>query len=115
MGMCFPGVWGTARERGQYVPPEHVSGERHIWPREPLLCKPFGCYLCGADYDSQPQLVDHWASEHITAPEHIAESLGATRVEEEVRKRLFWEEALHGPFEVRGQEHRRTIGAYRDE
>ena len=109
---AFPGVWGTARERGQYVPPEHVSGERHIWPREPLLCQPFGCYLCGEDYDSQPQLVDHWASEHITAPQHIAESLGATRVEEEVRKRLFWEEALHGPFEVRGQEHRRTVGAY---
>ena len=42
----------------------------------------------------------------------MAESLDQERVEEEVRKRLFWEESMHGPFEVRGQEHRRTVGAH---
>ena len=36
----------------------------------------------------------------------------AYRVEEKVRKRLFWEETENGPFEVRGQEHRRIVGAF---
>jgi len=107
-----PGVWEVVRERGLYLPPEHVLGERHVWPREPFLCKPCGCYLCGEDFETKPELVDHWASSHICPPDDMAESLDPQRAEEEVRKRLFWEESMHGPFEVCGQEHRRTVGAY---
>ena len=66
----------------------------------------------GSDYESKLELVDHWRANHIRLPDEEKEGLGAGRVEEEVRKRLFWEEAMNGPFEIRGQEHRRVVGAH---
>ena len=36
----------------------------------------------------------------------------ASRVEEEIRKLLFELELSEGPFEVRGQEHRRIVGVH---
>ena len=86
-----PGVWQEERERGQFIPAQHVLGQRHHWPREPLLCKPCGCYLCGDDFDTKPELIDHWHSEkHMSLPEDMAESIDPQRVEEVLPKRLFW-------------------------
>ena len=67
---AFPGVdlWLQARLRGGYIMGDCVFNrrseegeklrERHLWPREPFLCKPCGCYLCGDDFDSKPQWVN---------------------------------------------------------
>ena len=36
---AVPGVWAVSRGREQFIPPEHVTGHRYAWPREPFLCK----------------------------------------------------------------------------
>ena len=110
----FPLIWrwGRVRARGEYIPGAAVSGERFEWPREPFLCKPCGCYLCGADFDTKPDLVGHWREEHLDLPEEQKNSFDAHRVEEEVRKLLFHEEVSKGPFDVRGQEQRRVVGVH---
>ena len=105
---AFPNVWSYERARGNYIPPEDVIGSRISWPRMPYLCKPCGCYLCGQDFETKNALLDHWVEAHVRNQEDIS----CARVEEEIRKRLFWHEAMDGPFEICGQEHRRIVGAY---
>ena len=100
------------RERGDYIPGSAISGTRHEWPRMPFLPKAYGCYLCGSGFDSHRELVCHWKQSHLTLAADHKDALGEARVEEEIRKRLFFEECFEGPFEVRGQEHRRIIGRH---
>ena len=85
---------GSLREPGRYIPAEHVSGQRHVWPRLPFLCKPCGCYLCGQDFDSKPELQDHWCADHLSVMDDFPDGVDVTRAEEEVSKRLFWEECM---------------------
>ena len=109
---AFAGIWrwGETRKRDNYCPGGAVTGNRHEWPREPYFCKPCPCYLCGEDFDSKPQLVQHWREHHLRLPAEIGDTFTATRVEEEIRKLLFELELMEGPFEVRGQEQRRIVG-----
>ena len=106
--------WPPGRAKGAYVPGDVVQGGRHEWPAEPYMCKPVACYLCGEDFDTKQELHKHWHSRrHLTLPDAGAQlSLTTHRVEEEMRKRLFYHETFDGPFEVRGQEMRRTVGAH---
>ncbi len=105
-------LWQTVRERGQYVPGSDIEGSRHVWPRTPFLPAPCPCYLCGADFQTKPELAQHWREQHITQEPEERDRLDHKQIEEEIRKRLFWGEAMEGPFEVRGQEHRRIVGAH---
>ena len=90
--------WLPIRVKGDFIPPEAISGSRHEWSKIPFLCKPAGCYLCGADFDCKGDLVEHWKAIHVMAPAASPE-----RVEEEVRARLFYDKTFYGPIEVRGQ------------
>ena len=99
--------WLPIRVKGDFIPPEAISGSRHEWSKIPFLCKPAGCYLCGADFDCKGDLVEHWKAVHAMAPAASPE-----RVEEEVRARLFYDKTFYGPVEVRGQEMRRTVAAH---
>ena len=56
--------------------------------------------------------VEHLRDAHLDLPQEAKEALDGRRVEEEARKRLFYDEAMGGPFEVRGQEHRRVVGTH---
>ena len=94
------------------MPGAAVLGARHEWPREPLLCKPVPCYLCGKDFDSKDQLLAHWRDEHVALPEREKQLFTDHRIEEDMRKRVLYDEAFSGPFEVRGQEMRRTVGVH---
>ena len=105
-------LWQQQRVRGQYVPGAAVVGSRHEWSRTPYLCRPCGCYLCGEDFDQKGDLVKHWREDHLDLADAQRDTLSAEQVEEEVRKRLFWDEAMSGPFEIRGQEHRRIVGRH---
>ena len=105
-------LWGQRRAREEYVPGESVLGSRHEWSRTPFLCKPCACYLCGQDFEKKSELVSHWREAHLDMKQEEKDALSAQRVEEEIRKRLFWDEAMGGPFEVRGQEQRRIIGRH---
>ena len=99
-------------QRQPYIPGSLVEGSRHEWPRLPYHCKPCGCYLCGEDFDIKPELVAHWRDAHIDAAADVKDALTNEQVEEEVRKRIFHDEQMAGPFEIRGQEHRRVVGAF---
>ena len=48
---------------------------------------------------------------HFGLPTEVIHNMSDRRVEEEMRARLFHDEFYHGPFEVRGQEMRRIVGA----
>ena len=104
-------LWESVREKTHYLPGCCVEALRYIWPRTPFLCKPCGCYLCGADFNSKPDLLQHWRDAHIQLPQEEKDLLQDLQIEEEMRKRIFFDEALEGPYEVRGQEHRRVVGA----
>jgi len=105
-------LWSAVRAKGHYVPAEAIQGDRHIWARTPFLCKPCGCYLCGQDFESKAELTQHWRQHHILQDANEKDLLDSQQVEEEMRKRIFWGETTDGPFEVRGQEQRRIIGAH---
>ena len=105
-------LWSAVRAKGHYVPAEAIQGDRHIWARTPFLCKPCGCYLCGQDFESKVELTQHWRQHHILQDANEKDLLDSQQVEEEMRKRIFWGETTDGPFEVRGQEQRRIIGAH---
>ena len=111
---ALPGfsLWSTSRPREDYTPGDCILGARHEWPREPFCCKPRACYLCGEDFESHPELIDHWRQKHLELPAERLEAMTDRRCEEEVRKRLFYDEMFHGPFEVRGQEQRRIVGTH---
>ena len=64
-----------------------ILGARHEWPREPFCCKPRACYLCGEDFESHPELLDHWRQKHLELPAERLEAMTDRRCEEEVRKR----------------------------
>ena len=104
--------WDEIRRLQRYLPGECISGSRVEWPREPLPCRAYGCYLCGEDFERKSDLYAHWKDQHIAMPEGTQDELSAARIEEEIRKRLFEDEIISGPFEVRGQEHRRIIGVH---
>ena len=109
---AFPGAWRWCETQLQpYIPGSLVEGSRHEWPRLPYHAKPCGCYLCGEDFDSKPELIAHWRDAHIDAAPDVKDALTNDQVEEEVRKRVFHDEQTAGPFEIRGQEHRRVVGA----
>ena len=104
--------WLPGRFKGAYIPGYAVTGSRIEWPRVPYFCKAVPCYLCGADFDCKADLVRHWRAAHLGLSTAEVAGLSNHRVEEEVRKRLFFCEMFDGPVEVRGQEMRRTINAY---
>ena len=58
------------------------------------------------------ELTQHWREEHILQDAIEKDLLDNQQVEEEMRKRIFWGEAMEGPFEVSGQEQRRIVGAH---
>ena len=101
--------WDGADERDAYIPAENVAPActRHEFPREPRVCHPVHCYLCGFGCNSKTKLVQHWRS-HIDSEDGLSD----TRVEEEIRKRVFFHEEEDGPYDVRGQEMRRCIGVH---
>ena len=102
--------WLPGRGKEPYVPGDAVLGSRHEWPREPFLCKASACYLCGADFDSKGDLLHHWRGHHLQPPYDTM--LDDRRVEEAMRQRIFHGEAFDGPYEVRGQEMRRSVGVH---
>ena len=104
--------WSEPRQRQAYIAGSIVDGSRHEWPRLPYFSKPCGCYLCGEDFDSKLDLVAHWRDAHIDAAADVKDALTSGQLEEEVRKRIFHDEQMAGPFEIRGQEHRRVVGAF---
>ncbi len=102
--------WLAGREAEAYIPGALVNGSRFQWRREPILCQALGCYLCGEEFGCKSDLRKHWRERHIELPKGEKAALSEHRVEEEVRKRLFYDEAFDGPFEVKGQEMRRVVG-----
>ena len=71
-----------------------------------------GASPCGSDFEFREELLAHWRAKHLQLPEDERAAITDAQVEEEVRKRIFHDEQLTGPFEVCGQEHRRVIGTY---
>ena len=102
--------WFQGRAKENYAPGEMVRGSRCEFPREPYLSKALPCYLCGLDFDCKAALVQHWRRCHVDVPDDEAACLSDHRIEEEMRKRVFYKEAFQGPYEVRGQEMRHIIG-----
>ena len=94
------------------VPGEAIKGSRCEWPKEPYMCQPCPCYLCGSDFPCKEDLVYHWRTQHLDLPASQRDGLSDYRVEEEIRTRIFHDEAFDGPFEVRGQEMRRMVGTH---
>ena len=76
------------RKKGHYIPGTAVINVRHECLREPLWCKPFGCYFCGTDFDSKRDLVTHWRSVHLDLPEAIMAEVSDHQVEETMRSRF---------------------------
>ena len=104
--------WLPSRDKELYIPGEAVLGSRHVWPRVPFISQAAPCYLCGADFPHKSDLIRHWRQHHFDLPLHILDGLDDHRIEEEIRKRIFYNETLDGPYEVRGQEMRRAVGTH---
>jgi len=104
--------WLSGRPKESYIPGGRISGSRHEWAREPYFCKAVPCYLCGMDFDCKAHLLSHWRVCHLALTDAESAEFSDHRVEEEVRKRIFHGEFHSGPFEVRGQEMRRIVGAH---
>ena len=102
--------WLPWRPKEQYLPGDCLSGSRHEWPRVPYFSKAAARYLCCQDFECKSQLIMHRRQCHTRLPHDEDTSLTDRRVEEEMRKRIFHDEAFEGPFEVRGQELRRIVG-----
>ena len=85
-----PNLWLPARQRDDYMPGSCISGVRHEWPRIPFLPKYCGCYLCGREFDSHQELRCNRKEDHVALASERKDVLEEVRVEEEIRKRLFF-------------------------